>query len=215
MQNVCNKKVIYLMCKWLVSPRINHNEFNLRDVFNHNRQPKTKDEKRILMFKKTFLFLIDNDIDKAVKTLTYLYDVNFISAISLANKVVNKKPNFDLLAFVLRKSELPLVYLILFFNALRVKYKKCPIIFRENQYKEILFLLNNKQYNRAKEIYNLCYNKTIKHLEFKQPISKNGIIKCLNDIRTKLDNLQINKMLIYGSYARDEANENSDLDIIV
>ncbi|MDC3378890.1 nucleotidyltransferase domain-containing protein [Planctomycetota bacterium] len=46
-------------------------------------------------------------------------------------------------------------------------------------------------------------------------LSKNDIIKCLNSHRQQIRRLGVTRLTLFGSFARDEQTEHSDVDLLV
>lgn len=210
-----SKKINYLMCKWLVPPRKNHNEMNLRNAFYNMKRATTKDEMRILVFKSAFYFLIKNDLSKAIKCLEAFYYIDLEEANNLSIQLNKKNPDFDLLAYVLVKQSLPVPYLVLFYNSLRVKNEVTPIIFRKDQIDRMTVLIKKNEFTKAKGIFQLCLDNSEKHLMTNSLISRQKIMDRINNVRNELKSYDVQEILIYGSFARDEATKFSDLDMVI
>lgn len=210
-----NHKIDYLMCKWLVPPRKNHREFRLRDVFYEKTKAKTNDEMRIIAFKSAFLFLCENKVGEAVEILRPFANINFAQALTTFDETNGKRVDFNLLAYLLSRSTLPFPYVILYYNSLRVKGKLCPLILRKDQAERIIRLLREREFHAAQEIYKICLCDSERHLIKKRPYSLEEISAIIKSTEEKLKVYKIAEVHLFGSYARDEASQYSDLDIVV
>lgn len=210
-----NHKIDYLMCKWLVPPRRNHREFRLRAVFCEKIKAKTKDEIRIRVFKSVFILLCANKIEEAVAKIQLFVKVNFGQVKTVFDETNQKKPDYNLFAYLLLKKALPFPYVVLYFNSLRVKRKLCPIIFRKDQIEKIIMFAKNGDWDAANETYRICLKASERYLIKIIPYRREEIFGIIKSIKEKLEAFKIVEVQVFGSYARDEANAYSDLDIVV
>lgn len=210
-----NHKIDYLMCKWLVPPRRNHREFRLRAVFYGKERAGTKDEIRIRAFKSVFILLCANKMEEAVTKIQPFVKVNFGQIKTVYDETNQKKPDYNLFAYLLLKKSLPFPYVVLYFNSLRVKRKLCPIIFRKDQIEKIIMFAKNSDWDAANEIYRICLTASERYLPQRIPYCREEIFGIIKSIKEKLEAFKIVEVQVFGSYARDEANAYSDLDIVV
>lgn len=203
------------MCKWLEPPRKNHREFRLRDVFYGKCKAVSKDEVRIMMFKSAFLFLCDNKIDEAIKALSSHIEIDANQAENIFLDTNGKRVDFDLFAHILVDYSIPLTYSVLYYNSLRVKSHLCPIILRKDQVERIFRMLRNKEFHKAHDLYRICLDNSEKHLIKRRPYQLDEVIAIIKSIEEELKAYKVAEVQLFGSYARDEANQHSDMDIVI
>lgn len=203
------------MCKWLEPPRRNHKEFRLRDVFHGKCKAISRDEVRITMLKSAFLFLCDNRIDDAIKVLSSHIKIDVNQAENMYLDTKGKRVDFDLFAHILIDYSIPLAYSVLYYNSLRIKAHLCPIILRKDQIERIIRILRNKDFHTAHDFYRICLDNSEKHLIKTRPYQLEEVGAIMKSIRDELKSYKVSEVRLFGSYARDEASQYSDMDIVV
>lgn len=211
-----NPKIDYLMCKWMTEPKRNHKEFVLRAVFFDQAEPKTQDQLKICRYRNTFKLLISHEVDSAIDIFfsnnrpIESFDYRHI------NEYLKRVPDFDLFVVLLKNDKLLTVLSVLLFNAIRVRNNLIPIIFQTRHLDLIMDYIENGQTHEAERLYELSCILTERFLMKKSSFSKDGIMEKFTLIRDELKlGYNIDKVYIYGSIARDDANEYSDLDVVV
>lgn len=211
-----NPKIDYLICKWLTKPRRNHKEFILRAVFFNQAKPKTQDQLTICRYRDTFKLLVLHEVDDAIDT--FFNDRRQIKSLNYGriNECFKINPDFDFFATLLKNDTIPAVFSVLLFNAIRVKNSLFPVIFQTHHMNRILEYIKKNQNHEAERIYDLSCILTERFLKKKSGFSKDEIMEKIALMKNELKlGYNIDKVYIYGSIARDDANEYSDLDVIV
>lgn len=210
-----NPKIDYLICKWLAEPRRNHKEFVLRAVFFNQEIPKTNDQLKICRYRDTFKLLISHKIDDALEVFFKNYKQSVLVNCKHIRKYYDKEPNYDLFRTLLIDSNIPTVLAVLLFDAIRVKSDLFPIIFQTRHLDSIIEFIKREEFYEAKRIYDFSLALTERFLIKKSIFSKDFIIEKIGFVRNELKlDYNISKVYIYGSIARDDANEYSDLDVV-
>ena len=229
-----NPKIDYLFCKYLTSNDfIIEDEAYFRKVYKEEEKPLTKEQiimlkaKRILNFIKIPLvkfnknnilecyYILTNEKCLLDKEKDKLLD-ELIRNGNHTNYSFGEQAFLYVLKHNIFKSSWNKEMAKIIHNFIEIKSNRIPTIFYPYQMKKIMELLSNNNLLGAelemKKIYYRTYEYNISH-EYKSLEEIEKIIK--DNIKTLKEKYAIEELYIYGSYARSEQHEYSDLDVFV
>ena len=215
-----NKKIDYQFCKNIVVGTTEEKEQRFRKVFNLKEKPETDNEFKILEHKSMLESLLNTDdiFKELVKIHHSLYDIDLNdiekNLINQALKIT--KP--DLAYQRIAEScvfDLKIDFIAYIYNAKRIKLGLYPVIF----YKELTrimygyFRLGNT--DEGLEILHKMKRQTESQNQLHEVVNKEIVVnRILAHQELLKSRFGISKLYIYGSCARDEMDEYSDVDII-
>ncbi len=229
-----NPKINYLCCKYLSqSILMNFDEAQERRIFQEKEEPKT--EEHILMMKAKTIFEIFSNMlnfnDDIVSSVYLVLSGEEINRNEKYNQFLNLLRNTLKEEYSFKNNILIFVYVIknnlfkikniemakILFNLVRIFKKQIPLIFYPIQTQVLVNLIdNNEEIQKINNEFYMVEARTLKFNNRHEIIKREEIIKRLINLKDKLKEMYgIFEVSMYGSYARGEENEYSDLDLIV
>ncbi len=229
-----NPKINYLCCKYLSqSILMNFDEAQGKRIFQEKEEPQT--EEHILMMKaKTILEIFTNMLnfnDDIVSSVYLVLSGEEINRNEKYNQFLNLLRNTLKEEYCFKNNIFIFVYVIknklfkamniemakILFNLVRIFKKQIPLIFYPIQTQVLVNLIdNNEEIQKINNEFYMVEARTLKFNNRHKIIKREEIIKRLINLKDKLKEMYgIFEVSMYGSYARGEENEYSDLDLIV
>ena len=220
--SIYNEKIDYLICKNLIkSLPSSFDEYHLRDVFHLKKEPIEYFEKDIIEI-KTFLEnhnLINIDI-KEIEELIFIISkekVNFEKVYKFTYQKVDVKLLKDLKELVNKENlnnKDTIIKICILISSLR--YDDVPLI----PYRSVIKRLCNNNYEMTSEkIDNLLERLLHKRQKYKIKHDLEENEKTINTLNKYAKDLALITNAcaigIYGSFATDDENEYSDLDLLI
>lgn len=218
-----NPKIDYLIAKYLTKD-INHwddGESLLKKIYNEEIEPINKYHQKFIKAKQC-LMLIKKQTRLDIEIIGSCYEIMANEQnhkIDLLKKIISNNDETMVLWEVIEKkvfNKYNFEMAVLIFNYKRLLSNKLPIAFVYGGRMEIEDSINKKDENRLKEIIRISLYKSIKlnqkHRKLSLETIKNKII---NNKEYMIQQFGIKKIYFFGSFARDETNEYSDLDIFI
>lgn len=217
MKAVYNKKLEYLMCKWLCNPNRKYNEIRLRAVYSENEIPVTKLEhslKRVKItwelirlhnYEDAYKLFLNEDINNEIGEL-----VNYVRAVRFdpIETLLKLYTNHEL-------TDNQTMYLFLIYNHLRIKNGLYPVFSKIENVKKI------HKFTQSKDIELVCQILHVMDLDSKRITSTrkklrlSRVIQIIEGLNSVLkSDYDIISLYIYGSFARSNTNIYSDVDLI-
>ncbi len=227
-----NKKIDYLIAKFTYRKYLGAtDEREWRAVYHEKIPPKSQAQDFMIRVKKVLKFIKSDDCQFNYESIVSTYKIilkedpvqfnekklkNYIQNIQEIKKHQSYQAYIELIRlqpFFKYNCEMA----ILIFNLMKIKSNQLPIVFYPKDVKEINQAIREKQPEgmiMALIIQNA--HKTIEQNKWHRFISKEEIIEKIFKLKLELyEKFGVISMGIYGSYARGEENEYSDLDIFI
>lgn len=229
-----NPKINYLCCKYLSQNILmNFDEAESKRIFQEKEEPKN--EEHILMMKAKTIFEIFSNMlnfnDDIVSSVYLLLSGEEIKQNEKYNQFLNLLRNTLKEEYSFKDNVIIFIYLIkhnlfktrniemakILFNLVRIFKKQIPLIFYPIQTQVLINLIdNNEDIQKINNEFYMVEARTLKFNNRHEIIKRVEIIKRLINLKDKLKEMYgIIEVSMYGSYARGEENEYSDLDLIV
>lgn len=221
-----NKKLDYLVSKFTIASLDIWEiaEQKIKDIYNEKINPSNRHERQMLKIKKCLNILKKQSIltieiiDRIYKILCNYKKYNY-SKDELINLLKSSNEIIVLLTILKEKifSKYNFEMAVLIFNYIRFVKDLIPVVIYPKVRDEILLNINYKNnYPYIKELVKRaifkCMKKNVKHAY----ITTKQLINILNDNKKiLLKKYKVRHIYIYGSYAKNEASEYSDLDIYI
>ena len=227
-----NQKIDYLIAKFTYRKYLGAvDEKEWRAVYHEKIPPKTQSQEFMLRIKKALSFIKSENCQFNFSSIMTIYKIvlkeqhaifhqkkleNYIQNIQRMNKNQIFQAYIQIVQLQLF-AKYNCEMAILLFNLLKIKSNQIPIVFYPKDVKEINQALY-KEYPEELIIALIVQNahKTMEQNKWHPLIPKDEIIEHLFQLRPKLyEQFGVTGIGIYGSYARGEENEYSDLDIFI
>lgn len=226
-----NYKIEYKMLYFL-NPKLDttNNYYEVLDIYKNNSSYTSEQGKWFKKIKNVYDYLLKNELD--IENILYYSALEFETSVNyvIKQKIIEKylKLSIKDITFVatwlLKRfiGDKPLaensdVLGILIFNAIIKKHDYIPIIFTKDYIMFLKQLINKKiSTSSLKDILSIYEDLSIKYNKRYKKISKEDLIKIIKGSKEYLiNNFDIKKVWLYGSFVRGEETEYSDIDLYV
>lgn len=226
-----NYKIEYKMLYFL-NPKLDttNNYYEVLDIYKNNSSYTSEQGKWFKKIKNVYDYLLKNELD--IENILYYSALEFETSVNyvIKQKIIEKylKLSIKDITFVatwlLKRfiGDKPLaensdVLGILIFNAIIKKHDYIPIIFTKDYIMFLKQVINKKiSTSSLKDILSIYEDLSIKYNKKYKKISKEDLIKIIKGSKEYLiNNFDIKKVWLYGSFVRGEATEYSDIDLYV
>lgn len=226
-----NYKIEYKMLYFL-NPKLDttNNYYEVLDIYKNNSSYTSEQGKWFKKIKNVYDYLLKNELD--IENILYYSALEFETSVNyvIKQKIIEKylKLSIKDITFVatwlLKRfiGDKPLaensdVLGILIFNAIIKKHDYIPIIFTKDYIMFLKQVINKKiSTSSLKDILSIYEDLSIKYNKRYKKISKEDLIKIIKGSKEYLiNNFDIKKVWLYGSFVRGEATEYSDIDLYV
>lgn len=226
-----NYKIEYKMLYFL-NPKLDttNNYYEVLDIYKNNSSYTSEQGKWFKKIKNVYDYLLKNELN--IENILYYSALEFETSVNyvIKQKIIEKylKLSIKDITFVatwlLKRfiGDKPLaensdVLGILIFNAIIKKHDYIPIIFTKDYIMFLKQLINKKiSTSSLKDILSIYEDLSIKYNKRYKKISKEDLIKIIKGSKEYLiNNFDIKKVWLYGSFVRGEETEYSDIDLYV
>lgn len=226
-----NYKIEYKMLYFL-NPKLDttNNYYEVLDIYKNNSSYTSEQGKWFKKIKNVYDYLLKNELD--IENILYYSALEFETSVNyvIKQKIIAKylKLSIKDITFVatwlLKRfiGDKPLtensdVLGILIFNAIIKKHDYIPIIFTKDYIMFLKQVINKKiSTSSLKDILSIYEDLSIKYNKRYKKISKEDLIKIIKGSKEYLiNNFDIKKVWLYGSFVRGEETEYSDIDLYV
>lgn len=226
-----NYKIEYKMLYFL-NPKLDttNNYYEVLDIYKNNSSYTSEQGKWFKKIKNVYDYLLKNELD--IENILYYSALEFETSVNyvIKQKIIEKylKLSIKDITFVatwlLKRfiGDKPLaensdVLGILIFNAIIKKHDYIPIIFTKDYIMFLKQVINKKiSTSSLKDILSIYEDLSIKYNKRYKKISKEDLIKIIKGSKEYLiNNFDIKKVWLYGSFVRGEETEYSDIDLYV
>lgn len=226
-----NYKIEYKMLYFL-NPKLDttNNYYEVLDIYKNNSSYTSEQGKWFKKIKNVYDYLLKNELN--IENILYYSALEFETSVNyvIKQKIIEKylKLSIKDITFVatwlLKRfiGDKPLaensdVLGILIFNAIIKKHDYIPIIFTKDYIMFLKQLINKKiSTSSLKDILSIYEDLSIKYNKKYKKISKEDLIKIIKGSKEYLiNNFDIKKVWLYGSFVRGEETEYSDIDLYV
>lgn len=226
-----NYKIEYKMLYFL-NPKLDttNNYYEVLDIYKNNSSYTSEQGKWFKKIKNVYDYLLKNELN--IENILYYSALEFETSVNyvIKQKIIEKylKLSIKDITFVatwlLKRfiGDKPLaensdVLGILIFNAIIKKHDYIPIIFTKDYIMFLKQVINKKiSTSSLKDILSIYEDLSIKYNKKYKKISKEDLIKIIKGSKEYLiNNFDIKKVWLYGSFVRGEATEYSDIDLYV
>lgn len=226
-----NYKIEYKMLYFL-NPKLDttNNYYEVLDIYKNNSSYTSEQGKWFKKIKNVYDYLLKNELD--IENILYYSALEFETSVNyvIKQKIIEKylKLSIKDITFVatwlLKRfiGDKPLaensdVLGILIFNAIIKKHDYIPIIFTKDYIMFLKHVINKKiSTSSLKDILSIYEDLSIKYNKRYKKISKEDLIKIIKGSKEYLiNNFDIKKVWLYGSFVRGEETEYSDIDLYV
>lgn len=226
-----NYKIEYKMLYFL-NPKLDtiNNYYEVLDIYKNNSSYTSEQGKWFKKIKNVYDYLLKNELN--IENILYYSALEFETSVNyvIKQKIIEKylKLSIKDITFVatwlLKRfiGDKPLaensdVLGILIFNAIIKKHDYIPIIFTKDYIMFLKQVINKKiSTSSLKDILSIYEDLSIKYNKRYKKISKEDLIKIIKGSKEYLiNNFDIKKVWLYGSFVRGEETEYSDIDLYV
>lgn len=215
-----NKKINYQFCKNIVIGSTDEKEQELRRVFNQVDEPTSEMDFKLLKCKEWLdaLHMSKNFVKTLVHIHEEMYEVKPSSAeITLIEKVLNGI-NEELVYQRLAETCLfdnRIDFLAFVYTAKRISAFLPPVIFYKDSTQLMYSFFRVGNTTAGSAVFAQMKKKTDFQNQSHSMVGREEIVKKILEAQNRLRKLfSINTIYLYGSCARDEMDEYSDIDLI-